>query len=284
MYRHAIVLLLGVAGCSSTPRGLEWYVQFTDPAAESSVDEVVGLIRRGGCESDDVVYEEPADDAAAAPPVLSTGIYGFEARAFDACCREVAASCANVELPGPEVVTTVIMLDAPPAACTPAESRCSCDGGVCVDAGVLDAAGLDAAPDTAFDAQPPDTSVVDSAPVETGMDCGATCCTGYSVGVEGDVSYCISEVRGPAPFDAAEADCLDEGATLATTRFFDSRPCGTYWQPDGRVACWTGGAGGGLVAACRDGSVVTTMCLADCMSAATSCTEQYYFCRGIPVP
>jgi hypothetical protein len=176
-------LVLGIAsvvtGCAPGSRTLQWEFTFDDEVLADRTAVVEGRILSGGCGSSTVVYagEAGRDDVPAMPSGLPAGRYGFEGRARDASCTELARGCVDVLLPfagGERVLVTLFGV-----AEVPACSAAQCRGGRCeidldggfVDAPMLDAPSLDAR-DAALDASF-DGGALDAPRADAGVDAGA---------------------------------------------------------------------------------------------------------------
>lgn len=179
----ALGIVSAVTGCAPGSRTLQWEFTFDDEVLADRTAVVEGRILSGGCGSSTVVYagEAGRGDVPAMPSGLPAGRYGFEGRARDASCTEVARGCVDVLLPfaDGELVSVTLFEVGEVPACSAAQcrgGRCGSDLDGGFDAPSLDAPSLDApsldAGDAALDASF-DGGALDAPRSDAGVDAGA---------------------------------------------------------------------------------------------------------------
>lgn len=230
-----IVPLVVASGCDATD--LVWRVAADDSAIREDTVTLVARVRRGGCRvTDEVVYEQTVRAGVVAPPRLDPGDWGFEAEAFDACCRSIGIGCELVALPSEagDVVTTV-RSGAPLPPCAPAVDECGPCGPIeCPpDAGPPNP---DAGPDAGgMDAGPTDSGIcVPSSEVCNGLDDDCNGVVDDNGDFDGDgVHECddcddSDEMNSPA-FAEVCGDMRDNDCSGAPESAAECCPPGTTW-------------------------------------------------------
>jgi len=267
-------LFFGVFGCKADPQGLEWGVRFEDGDVRARARYVEGIIREGGCDGAEVYRSEIplSGGAAAMPPNLEAGAYGFAGRARDGACQWIATGCRDETLPSLDAIIVTLDEDASSGAACPMSE---CNDGRCGgdDAGVPDT-GMDSTPgDTTppMDTTPLDTSVGDTpadtaCPPEWAWDPGAGQCRDLRVdpghcGAIGedceDEEHCVMGSCVCRP----ELDTLSSG--VCTDLDTDPMNCGREG-----TSC----AGAGTMVTCRSGSCQDA-CTTGQMNCMNACID-----------
>lgn len=168
--------------CAPDPSGLQWKLAFDSPALQARAARLEARIAKGGCASNDIVFATRflPSAAAAEPPVLARGKYGFIARAQDAECRWYAQGCVELTLPARGSNALLVQLAALPAAALDCDDPVACDANSChaFDAGTLppthpgDASSPPSAPAAIETDAGNDSSEDDAAVSETKPDAG----------------------------------------------------------------------------------------------------------------
>ncbi len=125
----AIAISALVSSCALSPTPLSWSIE-VDPALRARVRTIEARILRGGCGGVPVFRVVVRADApmGPVPPVLSSGVWGFDARANDATCVQLADDCVEITLPGQaDVVNTLDDEGTSTQAC----DAVRCDDGEC---------------------------------------------------------------------------------------------------------------------------------------------------------
>jgi hypothetical protein len=125
--------LAWLGACAPEPSALHWQLAFDSEALEQRAALLEARIAKGGCSSNDVVFASrfSGAQAAAEPPVLARGTYGFIARAQDADCRWYAQGCVELVLPAHASPAVLVQLGALPVPALDCDDPVACDANSC---------------------------------------------------------------------------------------------------------------------------------------------------------
>jgi hypothetical protein len=284
--RRALALVvLGGLGCTASPHGLSWTIDFETRALHDQTAAVEATIRSGSC-TGAVLYRttlRPSGSMMMTPPMLGPGIYGFAATAYDATCTPIGDDCQSITLPGTASVMDLIRAHMGTAAC----SASSCTSGVCqVDAGTPDAGAHDAsaidlgaAHDAAGDAGSMCTGVIcppchscDPTNGQCRMDSNGTACTNGVCASGACCTGCI-DGTGACQSGTAVGACGRAGVTCAGCSECETCNGTSCVSASDGSMCLTGSclnghccAGCAIVGTCQPGNTA-----AACGSHGTSC-------------
>lgn len=212
--RWVLTLMVLLSACDGTTAPLRWEVEFESETDRERAVRVLGFVRTGDCDGDDV-YRVSANEEMPDAPVglLRPGEYGFVTEAFDADCTLFARSCDIVQLPTEQTLITSRLSPVPEQ---------TCPAGRCSDAVCSDPDSGSDAPDAA------DTSADTSTDADTDPDtteCGGCdpceeCVDGMCV-VADDGTSCES---GTCVSGACCTTCVEDGFCRRTTT---SGSCGS---------------------------------------------------------
>ncbi|MCC7537363.1 MAG: hypothetical protein IT379_14165 [Deltaproteobacteria bacterium] len=127
-------VLLLLVGCDSAGTSIDWRIALGAGLRPEPGWSIRTRVLRGGCGSDEVLYEEHASfgsEPSRRPSELEPGRHAFDARATDGACVVVAQACSEVTVPHEGRVELLLTaIGSRPSACGPAE-RCvdgRCEG------------------------------------------------------------------------------------------------------------------------------------------------------------
>lgn len=118
MHRIAWALLGVLIACESSPRRVQWQIEFDAAADAATAVNVQAYVAAGGCEGLRFFEASLArGEGGTDPGPLVPGRYGFGAEAFDVSCRRVASSCVDVDWPPEDEIRVVLSSTTAEAAC-----------------------------------------------------------------------------------------------------------------------------------------------------------------------
>lgn len=127
-------LILPPGGCV-LPHLLSWEIGWGEIGLENRAVAIEASILQGGCGGGTVVWMQEVPAASAGfddPPTLGEGRYGFAARARDASCVWYASGCREIDMPGENQGSLLVVLEAlePPEPACPVD-QCIAGGCAC---------------------------------------------------------------------------------------------------------------------------------------------------------
>lgn len=235
------MLALAAFGCQ--PRNVSFSLRFEQPGTRSSTAAVMVRIREDSCTGRALhnnVFPLSDPQSARTPPLLTQGVYAFEAEARDATCQVIARStCIVRELPLEGDTLELSLADVTPAPACPAAA---CDNGACMDDEP------DAGPepvDAGTDAGTVGCSGDGDCP---GGSChGSVCCFGCWDGSScqaGDTSGACGSEGGLCSMCSAAQTCAAGACVSGDPVSLSLSPVSTYVR--GGTRLWSGGSNTGL--------------------------------------